>query len=95
MQRGLWSIARDIAKNRIIAFGVALEALFVPPGILDEKHLDAFHVSKMMRENADYEEEFSAEGARKIVDAAVSFLSAAKSLLRKKNAPPSMHKKSS
>ena len=60
---------------------VALEVLFVEPGRLDEKHVEAFQVGKVMRESADYEEEFTATGAKRIVDAAADFLKAAKAIL--------------
>ncbi|MFA4972636.1 MAG: HEPN domain-containing protein [bacterium] len=62
---------------------VAVEALFVKKGALEEKHVDALQVAKIMRENADYEEEFTHEGAQKIVKAAQEFIEAAETLLIK------------
>ena len=60
---------------------VAIETLFVKQGALAEKHIDALQVAKIMRENADYEEEFTREGAQKIVKAAAEFIEAAEELL--------------
>lgn len=62
---------------------VALEALFVAPGLLPEKFTDALQTGRTMRENADYEESFSEAGARKLVSLAHEFLSSAGSLLKK------------
>lgn len=61
---------------------VALEALFVDEGILDVKFVDALQVAKTMRENADYEEKFSREGAEKLIKAAHEFIEAAELILR-------------
>lgn len=53
---------------------VALEVLFVNTGKIPEKFVDAFQTAKTMRENADYEEDFSETGARKLVSIAEDFL---------------------
>ncbi len=63
---------------------VALEVLFVNTGKLPEKFIDALQTAKIMRENADYEEEFSEVGAKKLVLAAEEFIEAAQKLLRSK-----------
>ena len=60
---------------------VALETLFVNAGKLDERHIDALQIAKVMRENADYEEEFSEQGARKLVLAAKDFIEVTESIL--------------
>jgi len=60
---------------------VAIEALFVSSGKISEKFVDAFQTAKTMRENADYEENFSQSGARKLVSLAEEFLLAAEQLL--------------
>lgn len=61
---------------------VALEVLFVNTGKLSEKFVDALQTAKSMRENADYEEEFSEVGAKKLVAAAQEFLEATRKLLK-------------
>lgn len=61
---------------------VALEALFVDEGRLDARFVDALQVAKTMRENADYEETFSREGAEKLVRVAGEFIQAAELILK-------------
>lgn len=63
--------------------GIAVEALFVKTGRLSEKFIDAFQTAKVMRENADYNDEFSETGARKLVKIAKEFLAEAKKLIAK------------
>lgn len=46
-----------------------------------EEHIDAFQTAKIMRENADYEENYSEVGANKLVKAAGDFLKVAKEIL--------------
>lgn len=60
---------------------ISLQALFVSTGKLPEKYVDAFHTAKTMRENADYEEEYSETGARKLVQIAEEFLTTSKAML--------------
>lgn len=47
------------------------------------KLIEDFHLAKQMRENADYAEDFSENGAKKIVQSAEKFLEAARSILKK------------
>lgn len=61
--------------------GVAIETLFVKTGNLAEKFIDAFQMAKVMRENADYNNEFSETGARKLAKIAEEFLLEAKKLI--------------
>lgn len=60
---------------------VAIETLFVKTGEISEKFIDALQTAKEMRENADYEEEFSETGARKLVSIAGDFFDAVKKKL--------------
>lgn len=62
---------------------IALEILFVGQGRIDEKFIDAFQSAKIMRENADYEENFSESGAHKLVNIAREFLDEARKILGK------------
>ena len=62
---------------------IAVESLFVKTGRLPEKFIDAFQNAKVMRENADYNDEFSETGARKLVKIAEAFLAEAKKLIAK------------
>jgi uncharacterized protein (UPF0332 family) len=63
---------------------VAVETLFVKEGALAEKHVDALQVARIMRENADYKEEFTEAGARKLVSAAEDFINAAEAVVGKR-----------
>lgn len=60
---------------------IAVEALFVSTGKIGEIFIDALQTAKQMRENADYEENFSEVGARKLVGLAEEFLKEAKNIL--------------
>jgi uncharacterized protein (UPF0332 family) len=60
---------------------VAVEALFVVDGKIPERFVDGLYAAKTMRENADYEEDFSEIGARKLVSMAEELLDFAKRLL--------------
>lgn len=62
---------------------IAVEALFVQKGLLDIRFIDALQAGKTMRENADYEAEFSEMGARKLVKVAGEFFRAAQDCLKK------------
>lgn len=57
---------------------IAIEALYVHTGVLESRFLDALQAAKAMRENADYESEFSETGAKKLVKIAAEFLRAAR-----------------
>lgn len=60
---------------------IAVGALFIKTGKIPERFVDAFYAAKEMRENADYEEEFSEVGARKLVAVAKDFIDVAKQIL--------------
>jgi len=60
---------------------IAVEALFVSTGKISEKFIDALQTAKQMRENADYEENFSEVGAKKLVQLTEEFLEEAKKIL--------------
>ena len=52
---------------------VALKALFVDKGLIDEKMARDFHTSMVLREGADYHGEFSKEGAHSSLESATNF----------------------
>ncbi len=60
---------------------VAMKALFVQEGLLDAALVEAFQTAKALRENADYENEFSSESARALVNKAGLFLKRAQKIL--------------
>ncbi len=60
---------------------VALEILYVATGALPFHVIDALQTAKELRENADYESNFSEIGARKLVKAAQEFIGYAKRLV--------------
>lgn len=59
----------------------AMKALFVQEGLLDVTLVEAFQTAKALRENADYENEFSDESARALVKKAGLFLDKAQKIL--------------
>ena len=61
--------------------GIAIEALFVETGKMTAKFIDALQMARAMRENADYNDEFSESGARKLVKIADEFLETAVQML--------------
>lgn len=60
---------------------VALQALFVDKGLIEEKFAKDFHTTMLLRESADYHSEFSKEGAESSIESATEFLQKVKSLL--------------
>lgn len=60
---------------------VALRALFVSEGLLSLSLLEAIQNARILRENADYENEFSKESARDLLDKARELLNRSKVIL--------------
>ncbi len=60
---------------------VAMKALFVAEGLLDVTLVEAFGMAKVLRENADYDNQYSKESALSLVEKAKDFLAAGKSVL--------------
>ena len=61
---------------------VAIKSIFVESGDLDVRFVEAFQTAKVLRENADYENEFSMESARELVEKSEQFLARAQVILR-------------
>ena len=61
---------------------VAMKALFVANRVLDVSLVEAFQMAKTLRENADYDNEYSKRSAVSLVEKAKAFLSAGKKILR-------------
>lgn len=60
---------------------VALQALFVDEGLLEEELTKDFHTAMVLREGADYHGEFSKEGAESSIESATKFLQKAEVIL--------------
>jgi uncharacterized protein (UPF0332 family) len=60
---------------------VAVQALFVDKGLMEESLVKDFHTAMILREEADYHGDFSEEGAKSSLDAARTFLKKAKKIL--------------
>lgn len=60
-----------------------MKALFVAERVLDLRLVEAFQAAKSLRENADYDDEYSKESAESLVDKAGKFLAAGKKILGK------------
>lgn len=63
------------------ALSIALECLYTEPGKLPKRILDGLVFGKELRENADYREDFSADGAKALVRSAEEMLDAARALV--------------
>lgn len=60
---------------------VVLNALFVDEGLLESRLVDAVQTGKTLRENADYENEFSKNSAQALLDKSQELFKKAQSLL--------------
>jgi len=63
---------------------MALKNLFVNKNLLEASFLDDYDIAKDLRENADYQSEFSKENAEKLVEKAEKFLDKVKTILKLK-----------
>jgi uncharacterized protein (UPF0332 family) len=61
---------------------VAIRALFVEKGLMKESLLSEFHEAMVLRENADYNSQFSKEGADAAIKTAKEMLLLAEDLLK-------------
>lgn len=61
---------------------IAIEELFVKENLIDPDYLKFFEDAMGLREAADYESVFSKEGARRAIEGAEKFLSAAREILK-------------
>ncbi len=62
---------------------VALKALFVEEGVLEQAMVRKMHDAMILREDADYHGEFSETGAEELIKSAEAFLEKAKEILVK------------
>ena len=62
---------------------MALRTLFVEEGLMPESLLNEFHEAMVLRENADYNSQFSKEGADSAIKTSKEMLSLAKNILKK------------
>lgn len=58
-----------------------MQALFVDKGILDQKYVDGLDTTMLLRETADYKNDFSKEGAETAIENAKEFLVKAKEII--------------
>lgn len=61
---------------------VAVKAFFVDEGLLNINLVEAIQTAKLLRENADYENEFSKESAQSLLDKADELLKYAEGILK-------------
>ena len=61
---------------------VALQALFVDKGLIEDELAKDFHTAMVLRESADYHGEFSREGAESSIESATKFLQKAGAILK-------------
>jgi len=61
---------------------VALKALFVAEKLLDIRLVEAMQIAKTLRENADYDNDFSKSSAEVLVEKAQAFLNRTEEILK-------------
>lgn len=61
---------------------IATKALFVDERVLDIRLIEALKTAKTLRENADYDNEFSKSSAETLVEKAQEFLNTTKEILK-------------
>ena len=59
----------------------SIQALFVDKGIFDQKYVDDFDTTMLLRETADYKNDFSKERAETAIENAKEFLEKAKEII--------------
>lgn len=74
--------SRQFSERSHYCLRVALEYHFVGSGGFPSDLIDAFQIARTMRENADYEENYSDIGAKKLVAAAERFIEEAQKILK-------------
>ncbi|MBI5554291.1 MAG: HEPN domain-containing protein [Elusimicrobia bacterium] len=62
---------------------LAMKELFVKENLLAEKRAEDFYTAMILREDADYKRNFSAESAAATIASAEKFIAAAKNILKK------------
>ena len=62
---------------------IAIRELYVNEGLLSFSFVEAFQLGKTLRENADYHDDFSQLGAKKMLKKAKGFFSKAKKIFKK------------
>ena len=73
--------SRNYREKSHYAISVALKALFVEESKLDIQYVRDYLNAMNLRENADYEAEFSESGAKAVIVAAETFIRVVKTIL--------------
>jgi uncharacterized protein (UPF0332 family) len=74
--------SRNYREKSHYAISIVLKALFVEEGKLDIRYVRDFLNAMNLRESADYEADFSREGAEAVIKSAEDFILIADSILR-------------
>jgi len=74
--------SRNYREKSHYAISIVLKALFVEEGKLDIRYVRDFLNAMNLRESADYEVDFSREGAEAVIKSAEDFILIADSILR-------------
>lgn len=75
--------SRGLREKSHYCLIVAMKAIFVQEKILDLRLVEAFQMAKILRENADYQDEYSSDSAKVLVRKAQEFLQTAERILKK------------
>lgn len=73
--------AKGYREKSHICLKYAIQGLYVDEGLLDQKYVDQFDVTMLLRETADYKRDFSKEGASVALQNAEDFLEITEKLL--------------
>lgn len=75
--------AKSFRERHRRCLRIAVSHLYSSEGEIFERLVEDFQLAKQMRENADYTNDFSENGAKKLVASAGLFIEEAKKILRK------------
>lgn len=73
--------AKGYREKSHVCLKHAIQALYVDEGLLDQKYVEQFDVTMLLRETADYKRDFSKEGAEVALKNAEEFLAVTEKLL--------------
>jgi len=65
----------------------AIQEIYADTGLIDQKYVDDFDATMLLRETADYRSDFSEEGAAVSIESAELFLSKAVEILPRRKRP--------
>lgn len=74
--------AKGYREKSHVCLKYAIQALYVDEGLLEQKYVEQFDVTMLLRETADYKRDFSKDGAEVALKNAEEFLAKAEEMLK-------------